>query len=133
MKLPKMDKPYLVQPLVNHLYDCMNHNRPHVLGWSNMMRIFNIPKETQEFYAGRKESFQDREDSHIRNLYADVKQVVEFNVATNLFEYTKSVGRYWATIDNASDGYFENHQLSYMYYGRGTHEQSIHRDIGVPS
>lgn len=133
MKLPKKEKPYLVQPLVNHLHDCMNHNRPHVLGWSNMMRIFNIPRETQEFYAGRKESFQDREDSHIRNLYADVKQVVEFNVATNLFEYTKSVGRHWATIDNASDGYFENHQLSYMYYGRGTHEQSIHTDIGVPS
>ena len=54
-------------------------------------------------------------------------------MATNLFEYTKSVGRYWATIDNASDGYFKNHQMSYMYYGRGTNEQTIHRDIGVPS
>ena len=132
MKLPKKDKPYLVQPLVHHLYDLLHGNRPHVLGWSNMMRIFNIPKETQEYFAGRKKHFTEREDSHIRNLYADVKQVVEFNVATNLFEYTRSIGRYWATIDNASDGYFKNHQVSFMYYGRGTNEQTIHRDIGVP-
>ena len=133
MKLPKKDKPYLVQPLVGHLYALAHNNRPHILGWSNMMRIFNIPKETQEFFAGRKQSFKDREDSHIRNLYADVVQVVEFNIATNLFEYTKSVGRYWATIDDASDRYFESHQMSYMYYGRGTNEQTIRRDIGVPS
>lgn len=133
MKLPKKDKPYLVQPLVSHLYSLLHDNRPHILGWSNMMRIFNIPKETQEYFAGRKKYFTSRDDSHIKNIYAEVKQVVEFNVATNLFEYTKSVGRYWATIDNASDGYFKNHQMSYMYYGRGTNEQTIHRDIGVPS
>jgi len=133
MKLPKKDKPYLVEPLVSHLYSLTHNNRPHILSWSNMMRIFNIPKETQEFFAGRKNHFENREDSHIRNLYADVCQVVEFNVATNLFEYTKPVGRYWATLDDASDGYFGNHQPSYMYYGRGTHLQTIHRDIGVPS
>ena len=95
LRLPKRDKPYLLQPMLNHV-----RTRPQqaVMSISNIFDTFNIPDETAEFMKSRMvEINADKE--HIDKCFDNRTSIVEFDKKTMSFKYVDSLGSQFPLID----------------------------------
>jgi hypothetical protein len=87
--LPKKDRPYLLQPMVYYLRNRTNRS---VMSIENIFDVFEIDKETQDFYKGRTEQLRLSMEEHVatkfyNDVFAPVDTIVEFDKNTCRFEY----------------------------------------------
>lgn len=87
--LPKKDRPYLLQPMLYYLRNRMNRS---VMSIENIFDVFEIDKETQDFYKGRTEQLRLSMEEHVatkfyNDVFANVDTIVEFDKNTCRFEY----------------------------------------------
>ena len=109
LKLPKQDKPYLLQPMINHIRQRQNEA---VMSIDNIFDTFNIPKETSDFLRGRMEEIMNNDyttTDHIKRCFKNVSNVVEFNKETLEFKYTNCLSDQFILIDK-----------SYLYSGHSS-------------
>ena len=87
--LPKKDRPYLLQPMVNYLRHRANRC---VMSLDNIYDLFDIDVDTRCYFQKRKEQLHNAMEEHIatkfyNDVFSGVDSIVEFDKETLTFEY----------------------------------------------
>lgn len=98
LRLPKKDKPYLVQPMLEFIRRRQEHS---FMSIQNIFELFDIPTETQKFFQDRTEEILGRNDDHFQRCFFNKKSVVEFDRQTMTFKHVSSLPSQFLTIDTA--------------------------------
>jgi len=98
LRLPKKDKPYLVQPMLEFVRRRQEHS---FMSIQSIFDLFDIPTETQKFFQGRTEEILGRNDDHFQRCFTNKKSVVEFDRQTMTFKHVSSLPSQFLTIDTA--------------------------------
>ena len=96
LRLPKKDKPYLVQPMLEFVRRRQEHS---FMSIQSIFELFNIPTETQKFFQHRTEEILGRNDDHFQRCFINKKSVVEFDRQTMKFKHISSLPSQFLTID----------------------------------
>lgn len=94
LKLDKLDKPYLIPSMLDHI---RNRKNGAVMSIENIFDVFEIPKDTQDFFDSRSNELSHKE-SIIRECFKNKSCIVEFDASTNKFIYIDNLGAYLPTI-----------------------------------
>jgi len=122
LNLPLKDKPYLLQPMLNHV-----RRRPQqaVMSISNIFDTFNIPDETARFMQSRMvEINADKE--HIDKCFDNRTSIVEFDKKTMSFKYVDSLVSQFPLIDypGIRQTYYAS-ELGHLFDVNGRNEELV--------
>lgn len=122
LKLPKKDKPYLLQPMLEHI---SQRHQNSFMSIQSIFEVFNIPTETQKFFQSRTEEILSRNDDHFQRCFRNKKSVVEFDKQTMKFKHISSLPSQFLLIDTSR---ISDEWLSYSNFSTITDDAS-ERDI----
>lgn len=100
LKLEKKDKPYLLQPMIEHI---RHRAEKSVMSIDNMFDIFNTPKDTQEFMRSRMIDIKSgtlHYEDHIEKCFYNKSNVIEFDKKTLSFKYVDNIESQFLLIDD---------------------------------
>ena len=122
LKLPKKDKPYLLQPMLEHI---SQRHQTSFMSIQSIFEVFNIPTKTQKFFQSRTEEILSRNDDHFQRCFRNKKSVVEFDKQTMKFKHISSLPSQFLLIDTSR---LSDEWLSYSNFSTITDDAS-ERDI----
>lgn len=122
LKLPKKDKPYLLQPMLEHI---SQRHQNSFMSIQSIFEVFNIPTETQKFFQSRTEEILSRNDDHFQRCFRNKKSVVEFDKQTMKFKHISNLPSQFLSIDTSR---ISDEWLSYSNFSTITDDAS-ERDI----
>ncbi len=97
LKLPKHNKPYLVEPMLRYLRSRQDNS---FMSIENIFDTFRIPDETREFFKNRTKTIRRRDESHISNCFGAKRSVVEFDSVTQKFHYVDNMSNQFPLISD---------------------------------
>ena len=97
LKLPKHNKPYLVEPMLRYLRSREDNT---FMSIENIFDTFRIPDETREFFKDRTKTIRRRDEGHVFNCFGGKQSVVEFDSSTMKFKYVDNMSNQFPLISD---------------------------------
>jgi hypothetical protein len=97
LKLPKHNKPYLVEPMLRYLRYREDNT---FMSIENIFDTFRIPDETREFFKDRTKTIRRRDESHVYNCFGGKQSVVEFDSSTMKFKYVDNMSNQFPLVSD---------------------------------